>query len=207
MSSTPLAPRENRRVAITQRSLVNFLSSMQRQPGIASSDRLLAVTTFSFDIAGLELYLPLVSGAQVIIAPRSATFDGTALARLLSDEGITMMQATPVTWRLPLESGWRGTPGLKLLCGGEALPPDLAEQLVATTGAEVWNLYGPTETTIWSTLQRMDARNGRASIGGPIANTQVCVLDAYGHPLPLGVAGELYIGGMAWLGVTCAAKN
>src|SRR6185437_4709595 len=104
-------------VEITQRSLVNFLSSMQREPGMASSDRLLAVTTFSFDIAGLELYLPLVSGGQVMIAPRSATFDGAVLARLLSDEGITMMQATPVTWRLLLEAGWQSTPGLKILCG------------------------------------------------------------------------------------------
>ncbi len=181
-------------VEITQRSLVNFLSSMQREPGMTQSDRLLAVTTFSFDIAGLELYLPLVSGGRVMIAPRSATFDGTALARLLSDEGITMMQATPVTWRLLLEAGWQSTPNLKILCGGEALPADLAAQLVAT-GAEVWNLYGPTETTIWSTMQRIDAQNGRVSIGRPIANTQVCVLDEHSHPLPLGVAGELYIGG------------
>jgi amino acid adenylation domain-containing protein len=181
-------------VEITQRSLVNFLSSMQREPGMTSSDRLLAVTTFSFDIAGLELYLPLVSGGQVVIAPRSATFDGTALARLLSDEGITMMQATPVTWRLLLEADWQGTPKLKILCGGEALPADLAKRLVAT-GAEVWNLYGPTETTIWSTMQRIDAQNRRVSIGRPIANTEVCVLDEHRQPLPLGVTGELYIGG------------
>jgi amino acid adenylation domain-containing protein len=181
-------------VEITQRSLVNFLASMQREPGMTSSDRLLAVTTFSFDIAGLELYLPLVSGGQVVIAPRSAVFDGSALARLLSDEGITTMQATPVTWRLLLESGWQGTPGLRVLCGGEALPTDLAQQLAAT-GSAVWNLYGPTETTIWSTMQRIDAQNVRVSIGRPIANTQICVLDEHRHPLPLGVAGELYIGG------------
>jgi amino acid adenylation domain-containing protein len=181
-------------VEIRQRSLVNFLSSMQREPGMTASDRLLAVTTFSFDIAGLELYLPLVSGGQVVIAPRSATFDGAALACLLSDEGITMMQATPVTWRLLLETGWQGAPGLKILCGGEALPADLAEQLVATR-AEVWNLYGPTETTIWSTMQRIDGQHRRVSIGRPIANTEVCVLDEHRHPLPLGVDGELYIGG------------
>jgi amino acid adenylation domain-containing protein len=181
-------------VEISHRSLVNFLASMQHQPGIVESDRLLAVTTLSFDIAGLELYLPLVSGARVVIAPRADAFDGTALASLLDDSGITIMQATPVTWRLLLESGWRGTPGLKLLCGGEALTQDLAEKLVATR-AEVWNLYGPTETTIWSTLQRVTAENVGVSIGRPIANTQVYVMDENGRPVPPGVTGELYIGG------------
>lgn len=181
-------------VEISHRSLVNFLASMQCQPGIDPSDRLLAITTLSFDIAGLELYLPLVSGARVVIAPRTAAFDGTALAKLLDDSGITIMQATPVTWRLLLEAGWRGAPGLKVLCGGEALTQELADQLVAT-GAELWNLYGPTETTIWSTLQRVTADNARVSIGHPIANTQVYIMDEYGRPVPPGVAGELYIGG------------
>jgi amino acid adenylation domain-containing protein len=181
-------------VEIRHRSLVNFLASMQREPGIAPSDRLLAVTTFSFDIAGLELYLPLVSGARVVIAPRDAAFDGDALATILNDSKITIMQATPVTWRLLLESGWQGTPGLKLLCGGEALKSELAAQLVAT-GAEVWNLYGPTETTIWSTLQRIHSEGARVSIGRPIANTQVHLLDEHGQPVPPGIAGELYIGG------------
>lgn len=181
-------------VEIEHRSLVNFLASMQQQLGISSSDRLLAVTTFSFDIAGLELYLPLVSGAQVVIAPRAAALDATALARLLTSSSINIMQATPVTWRLLLESGWEGTPGLRILCGGEALMPDLAEKLVAT-GAEVWNLYGPTETTIWSTLQRITSQDQRVSIGRPIANTQVHLLDDYGQPVPPGTTGELYIGG------------
>ena len=181
-------------VEITHRSLANFLSSMQREPGIAQSDRLLAVTTLSFDIAGLELYLPLVSGARVVIAPSDATFDGVALIKILNDSKISIMQATPVTWRLLLESGWQGKPGLKLLCGGEALTSQLAAQLVAT-GAEVWNLYGPTETTIWSTLQRIHTQDERVSIGRPIANTQVHLLDEYGQPVPPGVAGELYIGG------------
>lgn len=181
-------------VAIRHRSLTNFLSSMQHCPGIDSSDRLLAVTTLSFDIAGLELYLPLISGARVVIAPRSAVFSGAALAKLLYEEKITIMQATPITWRLLLESGWQGTPGLKVLCGGEALSRDLAEQLV-NTGSEVWNLYGPTETTIWSTMQRISSGYGWTSIGKPIANTQVHVLDELGLPVPLGVSGELYIGG------------
>ncbi len=183
-------------VEIGHRQVVNFLASMQRQPGIGPADRLLAVTTLSFDIAGLELYLPLVSGAEVVIAPRAnAAFDGAALAGMLRDSAITIMQATPVTWRLLLESGWQGTPGLKILCGGEALPRELAERLLAT-GAEVWNLYGPTETTIWSTLQRVESGPGRVPhIGRPIANTQVYVMDEYGHPVPPGVAGELCLGG------------
>jgi amino acid adenylation domain-containing protein len=180
-------------VEITHRSLVNFLTSMRNEPGINQTDRLLAVTSFSFDIAGLELYLPLVEGAQVVIAPHNAAFDGSTLADLLSDAGITIMQATPVTWRLLLESGWRGKPGLKILCGGEAMMPELAEELSAT-GADVWNLYGPTETTIWSTMQRI-RRGGRVSLGRPIANTQVYVLDQFGLSVPPGIVGELYIGG------------
>ena len=180
-------------VEITHSSLVNFLAAMRSDPGVNPSDRLLAVTSFSFDIAGLELYLPLVEGAQVVIAPHSAAVDGSALAGLISDAGITIMQATPVTWRLLLEAGWSGKPGLKVLCGGEAMTPELADQISAT-GADVWNLYGPTETTIWSTMQRV--RSGeRVSLGRPIANTQVYVLDQFGLPIPPGIIGELYIGG------------
>lgn len=181
-------------VEIGHRALVNFLFSMQREPGLSSSDRLLAVTTFSFDIAGLELYLPLVSGARVVIAPRAAVVDGNALTGMLKDAGITVMQATPATWRLLLGCGWRGTPGLKVLCGGEALTPSLARQLIAT-GAEIWNLYGPTETTIWSTLERISTSSEQISIGRPIGNTEIHVLDGHGHLVPPGVAGELYIGG------------
>lgn len=181
-------------VEIQHRALVNFLTSMQREPGMVSTDRLLAVTTLSFDIAGLELYLPLVSGARVVMAPRAAAFDGEALGKLLDQMGITIMQATPVTWRLLLEAGWEGRAGLKILCGGETLTRELAERLLAS-GAEVWNLYGPTESTIWSTLQRVQSGSGRVPIGHPIANTQVYVLDEYLQPVPPGVAGELYLGG------------
>jgi amino acid adenylation domain-containing protein len=185
-------------VEITHRSLVNFLASMQQRPGIGPRDRLLAVTTLSFDIAALELYLPLVSGARVILATREVTWeasrDGTALTALLGQSSATMMQATPVTWRLLLEAGWQGDPDLKILCGGEALPRDLADRLLAT-GAEVWNLYGPTETAIWSTVHRVDDRPGPVPIGSPIANTQVLLLDEAGQAVPPGVAGELFIGG------------
>lgn len=181
-------------VEVSHRSLVNLLTCMLEEPGIAPSDRLLAVTTFSFDIAGLELFLPLVCGARVVIAPREATVDGERLNRMLANRRITMMQATPVTWRILLDAGWEPPPGFRVLCGGEAFPLDLANDLLAT-GAEVWNLYGPTETTIWSSIERLQGRSARISIGKPIANTQVRVLTDMGSPVPVGVRGELYIGG------------
>ena len=181
-------------VEVTHRSVVNFLGSMRREPGLSEQDCLLAVTTLSFDIAGLEFYLPLTTGACVVVAPQAVLADGASLARLIRDSNITAMQATPVTWRLLLESGWAGTPGLKILCGGEAVPRELANRLL-TAGAGVWNLYGPTETTIWSAVHRIDSRPGSVPIGKPIANTQVYILDDRDQLVPRGVPGELYIGG------------
>jgi amino acid adenylation domain-containing protein len=180
-------------VEITHRNFVNLLWSMRREPGIEARDRLLAVTTLSFDIAGLELFLPLLVGAQVVLASREAAVDGRLLLKLLLGSRATVMQATPSTWRMLLEIGWRGTPGLKILCGGEALPRDLADRLV-TSGA-LWNLYGPTETTIWSATSRVEAGTGPVSLGHPIHNTQFYVLDKTGQPVPIGVPGELFIGG------------
>ncbi len=190
-------------VEVTHRSLVNFLWSMKQQPGLEASDVLLAVTTLSFDIAGLELYLPLVVGAQVVLAGTDEAMNGEALSRQLAASGATVMQATPVTWRLLLDSGWRGTPGLKILCGGEALPRDLARQLLAT-GSAVWNLYGPTETTIWSTLEQVSESEGPILVGRPIANTRAYVLSAAGEPVPTGVVGELYLAGD---GVACGYRD
>ncbi len=181
-------------VEIPHRALMNFLVSMSREPGISSTDKLLAVTTLSFDIAGLELMLPLLAGAQVVIAPRETIADGNALADLIDVAGITIMQATPTTWKLLLEAGWRGKKGLKILCGGEELTRDLANQLVPRA-LSVWNMYGPTETTIWSSTCRVHQGEGPVSIGRPIANTQLYVLDAQRQPVPVGVPGELYIGG------------
>jgi amino acid adenylation domain-containing protein len=181
-------------VAVEHRSVVNLLASMRTRPGISEDDRLVATTTLSFDIAGLEIYLPLIAGAQLVIAPESAQADGTALARVLKDSAATIMQATPVTWRLLLDSGWDGSPRMKMLCGGEALPRPLASRLLGT-GGELWNLYGPTETTIWSTVQRVESGEGSVPIGKPIAQTQVYILDEKGEPAPPGIAGELYIGG------------
>jgi amino acid adenylation domain-containing protein len=181
-------------VAIPHCAVVNFLSSMRVEPGISPSDCLLAVTTLSFDIAALEIYLPLMAGARVVIAPQHMLGDGAALARLLKDSEATMMQATPITWRLLLDSGWDGAPRIKILCGGEALSRELANRLMAT-GGELWNLYGPTETTIWSTIHCVEAGEGAVPIGKAIADTQVYILNEHREPTPHGVAGELYIGG------------
>ena len=181
-------------VEITHRSLVNFLCSMKERPGLTASDVLLAVTTLSFDIAGLELYLPLLVGAQVVLADADEAMNGEALGRKLAASGATVMQATPVTWRLLFDSGWQGTPGLKILCGGEELQSDLARRLLAT-GSAVWNLYGPTETTIWSTVEPVSDAEGPILIGRPIANTRAYVLGESGEPVPRGAIGELYLAG------------
>jgi amino acid adenylation domain-containing protein/non-ribosomal peptide synthase protein (TIGR01720 family) len=181
-------------VAISHRALVNFLWSMKDRPGITPADRLLAVTSLSFDIAGLELFLPLMVGARVEIAGAVIAADGAALARRLESAGITLMQATPSTYRLLLEAGWRGNPDLRLLVGGEAVPRELANRLLARAGA-VWNMYGPTETTIWSCIEPLSPGEGPVSIGRPIANTRVLVVDAQLELAPIGVPGELVIGG------------
>ena len=181
-------------VQIPNRALSNFLLSMRREPGIGERDVLLAVTTLSFDIAGLELLLPLIVGARVDIAHHDVVSDGVRLAARLAEIGATMMQATPTTWRLLLASGFRGDARLTMLCGGEALPRDLANQLRAR-GAALWNMYGPTETTIWSMVAKVEIGQGPVSLGRPIADTQIYVLDRRGQLLPRGVAGELCIGG------------
>lgn len=181
-------------VQITQKALVNFLRSMVQEPGLSSQDRLLAVTTLSFDIAGLELYLPLLVGACVVIASRELANNGPALADLMERERITIMQATPMTWRILLASGWSGSFSLSILCGGEAMSRDLADQLLPRVRA-LYNMYGPTETTIWSTLLKIEPALEHISIGRPIASTTAYVLDRHLLPVPLGVVGELLLGG------------
>jgi polyketide synthase PksJ len=181
-------------VQVPHGALVNFLASMRERPGLTGSDRLLAVTTLSFDIAGLELFLPLTTGAEVILAGRDVAADGPRLAALAAASRATVMQATPATWRLLLDAGWSPSPSMKMLCGGEALPRDLAARLVQN-GATLWNLYGPTETTIWSTAQDVTIAGGAESIGRPIANTQIHVLDPLLRATAVGFAGELFIGG------------
>ncbi len=181
-------------VEISHRAVVNLLTSMARTPGLKPTDVFYAVTTISFDIAGLELFLPLITGAKVVIAERDAVIDGFRLLKNLETVGATAMQATPASWRLLLEAGFRAPPGFKMLCGGEALPRDLANRLAEGAG-ELWNMYGPTETTIWSSCSRIRAGAEPITVGGPIANTQFYILDRNDQPLPIGIPGELHIGG------------
>ena len=181
-------------VQVPRGALTNFLWSMREWLRLSECDRLLAVTTISFDIAGLEVWLPLLVGAQTVVASREEAADGYALRGLLDRHNITFLQATPVTWRLLFDSGWRGKPDLQTVCGGEAMPPEVAAQLVPVV-ERVWNLYGPTETTIWSTGYRVTDGQEPILIGRPLANTQCYILDGQGKPVPVGVIGELYIGG------------
>ncbi len=182
-------------VRVPHRAAVNFLASMARMPGLGPDDTLCAITTLSFDIALLELMLPLTVGARVALADRATASEGEALARLLDTVEATVMQATPATWRMLLDAGWRGRPGMRLLCGGEALPRELADRLLGC-GRELWNVYGPTETTVWSTIERVQPGEGAVSIGRPIDNTEVYVVDERMQPVPAGVPGELLIGGL-----------
>ncbi|MBD16615.1 MAG: non-ribosomal peptide synthetase, partial [Planctomycetaceae bacterium] len=193
-------------VPITQKSLVNLLTSVALQPGVCQQDVFLALTTIAFDIATLELLLPLTVGAQIVLTSQSSAAEGQTLLDLLSSHRVTVAQATPATWRLLCEalSSSTSSPetarpllGLKALCGGEALDLALARQLLEA-GVELWNMYGPTETTIWSGVLRIDQamlERGYVPIGGPIANTGFHVLDQRHAQVPIGVAGELYISG------------
>jgi amino acid adenylation domain-containing protein len=181
-------------VMVEHKQLVNFISSMQELTRINPRDTLLAVTTLGFDIAGLEMFLPLTVGARLVVASREAVLDGRVLIDLMKREAVTVLQATPVTWRMLIDTGWQGSDRLLALCGGEPLSRELANQLVARA-REVWNMYGPTETTIWSTATRVEEGSGPVFIGGPIANTQIFILDENTQPAPVGVPGELYIGG------------
>ncbi|MGJ7490978.1 amino acid adenylation domain-containing protein [Variovorax sp. ZT4R33] len=184
-------------VVVPHRAVVNFLASMAREPGLDADARLVAVTTLSFDIAVLELLLPLAVGARVVLADATQVHDPHALRALIAREGGNVMQATPTLWRMLLDAGWRrpdALPHFKALIGGEALPAALAERLL-DSGVELWNMYGPTETTVWSTLWRVHAPRDGIAIGRPIDNTDIQVRDADGQLCPMGVPGELCIGG------------
>ncbi|HYR12217.1 MAG TPA: amino acid adenylation domain-containing protein, partial [Longimicrobium sp.] len=182
-------------VAVPHRGVVNLLRSMRETVGMEAADRLLAVTTYAFDISVLEIFLPLLHGAGTIILPRERAADPGALAEAIRTYAPTVMQATPATWRMLVSAEWQGAPGMRALCGGEALPAELASAVRSRVGA-LWNVYGPTETTIWSTSEAVGGDSaGQVPIGRPLANTRLYVLDAAGEPVPVGVAGELYIGG------------
>ncbi|NEP33690.1 amino acid adenylation domain-containing protein [Moorena sp. SIO3B2] len=189
-------------ILICHQSVVNFLVFINFCPGLTESDTLNAITTISFDIAALELYLPLIVGAKLVVVPREIATDGYQLLPQLWKSQATVMQGTPATWQMLLTSGLsEQKPKLKVLCGGEALSVQLAHELLET-GSEVWNLYGPTEATIWSTIYQLgdeskpgESGNVITSIGRPIANTQIYILDSNTQPVPIGVLGELHIGG------------
>ncbi|MCA1681959.1 MAG: amino acid adenylation domain-containing protein, partial [Actinobacteria bacterium] len=184
-------------VVVSLGGLGNFLAAMQGRLILGPGDRLLAVTTVGFDIAELEIFVPLLSGATVVLADREVAQDPFALRRMIVSAGVSVMQATPSLWRavIVVAEGAAELRGVRVLVGGEALPPDLAASLVECA-ASVTNLYGPTETTIWSTVAVVDERAaGNPLIGRPIFNTQVYVLDAGLRPVPPGVVGELYIAG------------
>jgi amino acid adenylation domain-containing protein len=182
-------------VMITHRSLANLLESIMHAPGFSSADRMLAVSPISFDIATMDMFLPLVAGGTLVVADRLAGADPSRLAGLLEKFGITVLQATPATWRLLASADWQGKRDLKMISGGEALPRDLANRLLSL-GGELWNCYGPTETTIYSGVLQIHSELDLVPIGPPIANTKFYVLDDIGRLLPPGVPGELYIGGI-----------
>ena len=181
-------------VAVSHGSLSNFLYSMKHEPGLSADDVVMAVTTISFDIAALELYLPLLVGARIELASREVAADARELAQLLFASNATVLQATPTAWRQLVEIGWRGRQGFRALCGGEALPRDLADAVLERV-QELWNLYGPTETTVWSTAERVERGASVISIGRPIADTQIYIVDPAGEPVPIGIPGEIWIGG------------
>jgi amino acid adenylation domain-containing protein len=185
-------------VQIAHHSLVNLMYSLQKAPGIKSNDKMLAVATISFDIAGVDLYLPLSSGAEIILADSITAKDGRALLDIIRGQNVTILQATPYTWRMMLEVGWDEQLPIKVFCGGEALAKDLAERLIPRS-KEVWNMYGPTETTIYSIIKHVTDAND-ITIGWPVANTQVYILDEEKNNLTNGEIGEIFIGGVgiAW---------
>ena len=191
-------------VMIEQHSLSNFLLDMQQRTGITANDKLLAVTTLSFDIAALELYLPLISGCLLHLATRESASDVFTLQEQMVKHNISFMQATPATWQLLKHSGWLADNPLNILCGGEALSPELANYMLEN-GQRLWNVYGPTETTIWSSAYEIKTvLNANPSIGQPIANTRIYILDDQHQPLPPGIPGELCIAGR---GLACGYLN
>lgn len=190
-------------VRVPHGSVLNFLHSMQQKPGLGPGDSVLAVTTLSFDIAVLELFLPALFGGKIVIADRRITSDGIEMAKAIDHHDISILQATPATWRLLLAANWDGKQDLKILCGGEPMPSDLVDPLLQRCD-ELWNMYGPTETTVWSTVFKITSAQQPILIGRPIGNTQIYVLDGNGNPVPVGSEGEIYIGGA---GVTLGYLN
>ncbi|HYG65716.1 MAG TPA: amino acid adenylation domain-containing protein, partial [Thermoanaerobaculia bacterium] len=180
-------------VEIPHRTLANFVRAMRRLYTVGEGDAMPAITTIAFDLSVPELYLPMLGGGTTPLLTRETAADGVLLARALDAVHATVLQATPATYRQMLEAGWAGRPEMLLLCGAEAMSRDLADRLLPL-GRGLWNFYGPTETTVWSTAWRVEAE-GPISVGRPIANTRIYLLDSRFSPVPLGSIGEVCIGG------------
>jgi len=190
-------------VQVPHGCVVNFLYSMKQTPGFTERDSVLAITTLSFDIAVLELYLPTIFGGKVVVLDSVTAADGVKLAAQIEDHNISLLQATPATWRMMIEAGWNGKRDLKVLCGGEPMPSDLVGPLLGRCD-QLWNMYGPTETTVWSAAFQITDADAPILIGKPIGNTQIYILDSNGNEVPIGCDGEVYIGGA---GVTLGYRN
>ena len=194
---------EPKGVQIPHGAVVNFLYAMRETPGFTADESVLAVTTLSFDIAVLELYLPTIFGGSVVIMDTYGAVNGEQLSEALDAHDISLLQATPGTWRLMIQSGWKGKSDLKVLCGGEPMPNDLVQPLLDRCG-ELWNMYGPTETTVWSAAFQIKSAEAQILIGKPIGNTQIYILGPDGQEVPVGAEGEVFIGGA---GVTLGYRN
>lgn len=181
-------------VLVEHRSVVNLLASLPPRIGMMPNDVVLGITTLSFDIAVSELLMPLTVGARIALVSRDAASDGTRLLSAMLSEGVSFVDATPATYRLLLSAGWEGGKHLTLICTGEAMPRDLAQELVGRS-KRLWNGYGPTETTVWSTFHEVTPPVDRILIGRPVANTQIRIVDSRGNLVPIGVTGEILIGG------------
>lgn len=181
-------------VQLQHRNVVNFIYSVQRLFSLGESDRYLGVASMSFDASVLDFYLPLSVGARLVIVDVETTRDGSALANTMANAGITAMHATPSTWRSLVDAGWPGDSKLKIFSGGEALPWDLAELLLPRCSA-LWNLYGPTETAVYSAIHKVAKSDGTVLVGRPVDNTQIYILDSLLQPTPIGVPGEICIAG------------
>tara|TARA_R110002096_G_scaffold68159_5_gene164802 strand:- start:39240 stop:43250 length:4011 start_codon:yes stop_codon:yes gene_type:complete len=181
-------------VPITNKNLVNLLFSIARESGITEQDRFLAITTISFDIAGVELFLPLLNGASIVMADSETARNGELLLKLIETKQISIVQATPTTWKMLLESNWKQPLKIKAFCGGEALTYDLAQRILSKCD-KLWNMYGPTETTIYSIIKEIKSDDTLITIGKPIANTQLYILNSNGQLAPPGVIGEIVIAG------------
>ena len=181
-------------VQTLHRSLSNLMAFMREQPGMSAGEVVASVATHAVDLPVPDFYLTLMVGGQLVLVPRDATMDGVDLADWLARTGATFMEATATTWQLLVDAGWKGSDALTICAGGEALPRALAEELRSRCRS-LWNVYGPTETTVWSSVLELAPGEGSPPLGGPMWNTTFYVLDRNGEPLPIGVPGELFIGG------------